>query len=33
MLHVHKDRRDALTLVNVANDFVREKPGKPKAIV
>ena len=25
MFHVHKDRTDALTLVNVANDFVGEK--------
>jgi len=25
MLHVHKDRTDALTLVDVANDFVGEK--------
>ena len=32
MLHVHKDRTDALTLLNVANDFVGEKEN-PKAIV
>ena len=25
MLHVHKDRTDALTLVDVASDFVGEK--------
>ena len=25
MLHVHKDRTDALTLVDVANEFVGEK--------
>ena len=25
MLYVHKDRTDALTLVDVANDFVGEK--------
>ena len=25
MLHVHKDRTDALTLVDLANDFVGEK--------
>ena len=25
MLHVHKDRTDALTLVDVANDFVGKK--------
>ena len=25
MLHVHKDRTDVLTLVDVANDFVWEK--------
>ena len=25
MLHVHKDRTDALTLVDVADDFVGEK--------
>ena len=25
MLHVHKDKTDALTLVNVANDFAGEK--------
>ena len=30
MLHVHKDRKDAPTLVDVANDFVGEKE---KAIV
>ena len=28
MLHVRKDRTDALTLVNVANDFVREKENR-----
>ena len=28
MLHVHKDRTDALTLVNVANDFVGEKDNR-----
>ena len=25
MLHAHKDRTDALTLVDVANDFVGKK--------
>ena len=25
MLHVHKNRTDALTLVDIANDFVGEK--------
>ena len=28
MLHVHKDRTDALTLVDVANDFVGEKENR-----
>ena len=28
MLHVHKDKTDALTLVGVANDFVREKENR-----
>ena len=28
LLHVHKDRTDALTLVDVANDFVREKENR-----
>ena len=28
MLHVHKDRTDALILVNVANDFVGEKENR-----
>ena len=28
MLLVHKDRTDALTLVNVANDFVGEKENR-----
>ena len=32
MLPVHKDRTDALTLVDVATDFVGEEK-KPKAIV
>ena len=27
-LHVHKDRTDALTLVDVANDFVVEKENR-----
>ena len=28
MLHVHKDRTDALTLIDVANDFVGEKENR-----
>ena len=28
MLHVHKDRTDALILVDVANDFVGEKENR-----
>ena len=28
MLHVHKDRTDDLTLVDVANDFVGEKENR-----
>jgi len=28
MLHVHKDRADALTLMDVANDFVGEKENR-----
>ena len=28
MMHVHKDRTDALTLVDVANDFVRVKENR-----
>ena len=28
MLHVHKDRTDAITLVDVANDFVGEKENR-----
>ena len=28
MLHVHKDRTDALALVDVANDFVGEKENR-----
>ena len=28
MLHVHKDRTDALTLVDVANNFVGEKENR-----
>ena len=28
MLHVHKDRTDAPTLVDVANDFVGEKENR-----
>ena len=28
MLHVHKDRKDAPTLVEVANDFVGEKENR-----
>ena len=28
MLHVHKDRTDTLTLVDVANDFVGEKENR-----
>ena len=28
MLHVHKDRTDALTLVDVANDYVGEKENR-----
>ena len=28
MLHVHKDRTDALTLVDVANDFFGEKENR-----
>ena len=28
MLQVHKDRTDALTLVDVANDFVGEKENR-----
>ena len=28
MLHVHKDRTDALTLVDLANDFVGEKENR-----
>ena len=28
MLHVHKDRTDALNLVDVANDFVGEKENR-----
>ena len=28
MLHVHKDRTDALTLVDMANDFVGEKENR-----
>ena len=32
MLHVHKDRTDALTLVDVANDFVGGER-KTKAII
>ena len=28
MLHVHKDRTDAFTLVDVANDFVGEKENR-----
>ena len=32
MLHVHKDRTDALTLVDVANDFVGEKENRKQMI-
>ena len=28
MLHVHKDRKDALTLLDVANDFVGKKENR-----
>ena len=28
MLHVHKNRTDALTLVDIANDFVGEKENR-----
>ena len=28
MLHVHKDRTDALILVDIANDFVGEKENR-----
>ena len=28
MLYVHKDRTDAITLVDVANDFVEEKENR-----
>ena len=28
MLHVHKDRKDALTLVDVPDDFVGEKENR-----
>ena len=32
MLHVHKDRTDALTLVDVGNDFVGEKENRKQMI-
>ncbi|XP_068671396.1 uncharacterized protein [Montipora foliosa] len=32
MLHVHKDRTDALTLVDVANDFVGEKENRKRLL-
>ena len=32
MLHVHKDRTDALTLVDVANDFVGEKENRKQLV-
>ena len=31
MLHVHKDKTDVLTLVDVANDFVGEKENRKQA--
>ena len=33
MLHVHKDRTDALTLVDVANNFVGEKENRKQLFV
>ena len=32
MLHVHKDRTDALTLVDVANDFVGRKKNESNCL-
>lgn len=32
MLHVHKDRTDALTLVDMANDFVGEKENRSNCL-
>ena len=32
MFHVHKDRTDALTLVDVANDFVGEKENRKQLL-
>ena len=32
MLHVHKDRTDALTLVDVANDFVGKKENRKQLL-
>ena len=32
MLHVHKDRTDALTLVDVADDFVGEKENRKQML-
>ena len=32
MLHVHKDRTDALTLLDVANDFVGEKENRKQLL-
>ena len=32
MFHVHKDRTDPLTLVDVANDFVREKVNRKQLL-
>ena len=31
MLHVHKDRTDTLTLVDEANDFIREKENRKQS--
>ena len=33
ILHVHKDRTDALALVDVANDFVGEKENRKQLLV